>query len=197
MAWTNRSVFLIGGGPSLTGFDFECLRGRGVVVAINDAFRYVPWADACFSIDMLWLRNRATELRTFTGERIAAVPDYFRFQPQLPFLTKYRRVSRVGFNRTNIYTGDNSGYAALHLALMRNAARVALLGFDMNKPGHWHKGYEWISPDPQFRVWAANFSVLALQAMRQGTRVINCNPASAVTAFPFADWQEIAEGPAA
>ena len=44
-AWADEPCFLIGGGPSLQGFDFAQLEGKGRIIAVNRSFHYVPFAD--------------------------------------------------------------------------------------------------------------------------------------------------------
>lgn len=194
--WAGRTVFLLGGGPSLRGFDFDRLKGRGVVVAINDAVLHAPWADAVFTIDTVWLQRRRGSLTEFEGERIAAVPPDWDRSAWTGF-TLLRRVQRPGLSRgmDAIYTGDNSGFAALGLAIMRDAARIALLGYDLTGPGHWHEGYEWRSRygHADYQRWASYFPVLAEAARQRGVRVINCNPASGVRCFEFGYFEDIAE----
>lgn len=197
--WRGRSVYLIGGGPSLVGFDFTVLRGCGVVVAINDAILHAPWADACFSIDTMWMDRRHQELLAFRGERILAVPPAWK--PREPSdkskFTVLRRIDKVGISPipATVYTGKNSGFAALGLAMTRRARRIALLGYDMTGPGHWHKGYEWhcrYGPS-HYQSWASFFDRLAHVAKKHRIEVVNCNPRSRINCFPFAEWQTIAE----
>lgn len=187
--WKGRTVYLIGGGPSLKGFDFARLRRRGVVVAINDALLSVPWADASFTIDLVWLRNRIWPLAAFLGERIAMVPD--GWVPPPPLTLECFKT----YLRTDEASGGNSGYAALAVALHRGAARVALLGYDMSGPGHWHKGYDWQSRfgAADYPRWRQQFHLLAYAAQQRGVRVINCNPKSGIKYFPHAAWDSVAE----
>ena len=53
-SWSGRRCFIVGGGPSLKGFDFERLRGERVI-AINKAFYDVPFADIVFAMDSPFL----------------------------------------------------------------------------------------------------------------------------------------------
>jgi len=189
--WIGRTVYLIGGGPSLKGFDFERLRGKGIVVAINDAMLALPWADCVFTIDTVWLRQRARLLRSFKGEKLAAVPPDFNAAP--PGFRYVRRLSGPGFceGGAAIWTGDNSGYAALHMALQRGAARIALLGYDLTSPGHWHNGYAWTCRTTDYAAWASHFYRLAVAAGE--TQVVNCNPLSGIRCFAFGEPENIAE----
>jgi hypothetical protein len=185
--WQGRTVFLVGGGPSLRGFDFERLRGRGYVVAINDAMLALPWADAAFTIDVIWLRNRRLAFLAFAGERIAAVPEDWPAK-DWPGVRLFRRENKAASSAGElICTGGNSGFAALGMALARGAARIALLGYDMTVPGHFHRGYEWHSRFgiQDYGRWARLFSVLQIASVRHGAQVINCNHRSGVRCFPF------------
>lgn len=197
MLWAARTVYLIGGGPSLSGFEFERIRGRGVVVAINDAALHVPWADAVLSIDTVWMRNRAANLRAFPGERILIAPEDRADTPDIPGATYLVRKRGAGISADHgiVLTGDNSGFAALGLALMRKAGRVGLLGYDMRSPGHWHAGYAWRSRHGarDYPAWVQNFRVLDRVARHRGIRVVNCNPRSAIRCFEFGKPEEIAE----
>lgn len=190
--WRGRSVYLIGGGPSLKGFDLRQLKGRGIVVAINDAVRSAPWADVAFTIDRTWLRRRRREMSGFAGEKLAAVPDGF---PNLGGYTYLRRLPEAGLSADMgvLLAGGNSGFAALGMALMRGAGRVALLGYDLGAAGHFHRGYEWRSPygAKDYPAWIDSFAVLAAAA--GDTDIINCNPGSALRCFRFGGFEEIAE----
>jgi len=183
--WAGRPAFLIGGGPSLTGFDFERLRGRGIIVAINDAVRYVPFADVAFTIDTVWLEKRADLLRDFPGEIVAAVP--VNYQCPVERARLFRRVNAGGVSAFDdtLFTGGNSGFAALAMAIKRGASPIHLLGYDMTAAGHWHRGYSWRSRFGvlQYPKWAVRFASLAGLAQSLGADVINCNRSSAVTAF--------------
>ncbi len=192
--WAGRSAILIGGGPSLAGFDFGRLRGQAVVVAINDAIRAAPWADVAFTIDRVWLQCRAREFAAFAGEKVAVVP---RTHPEMPGVRQFWRYpgAALSHDPRAIHSGANSGFAALGMTLMRGAARIALLGYDMGAPGHFHAGYEWPSPTgaPDYPAWAAGFAVLAAAAAERGQIVINCNPHSTVRCFRFGAVEEVFE----
>lgn len=182
--WSGRTVFVIGGGPSLTGFDFERLRGKGTILAVNDAAKAVPFADALLSIDTVWWRNRARLLQSFRGEKIAIVPPS---HPTEPDVTRYGRDSRAALSRDPqaVCTGENSGFAAVGLSIMRGANLIYLLGFDMTGPGHFHGGYEWHCRygANDYPRWSQLFGVLQHEAQIRGVSVINLNPDSAIRCF--------------
>lgn len=195
MEWRGETVALIGGGPSLKGLDLEVLRDRAVVLAINDAVLHAPWAEACLTIDVVWLRRRRAVLEEFKGERIAAVPDDFpRDGWPVDTWLKRRRLAGLSSEPGVIHTGENSGFAALGLAITRGAARVALLGYDMRpQGGHFHAGYEWRTRYGvrHYRTWVRYFPSLADEARRRKVDVVNCNPNSAIKCFRFGSLEEV------
>lgn len=185
--WTERTVVLIGGGPSAARFDLHALRGSCyLVVAINDAGVYLPWADCLFSIDTLWMRRRRDLIRGFAGERLMAVPER---EVEFGGERQVVRVNAFGLSDdpSRLCSGGNSGYAALGMAIMRGCQDIVLVGYDMSGPGHWHAGYEWRSRygAGNYRRWADGFRGLATHATARGVRVGNANPRSAITAFPY------------
>lgn len=196
--WAGRTVFLIGGGPSLRGFDFGAVRGRGIVVAINDAMFAAPFADVVFSIDAVWLMNRHHALLGYAergGHLVAAVPCNPAWPVPGATYVLRRKGAWLSGNPGELFTGDNSGFGALGMALMRGARRVALLGYDMAGPGHFHKGYEWRCRfgEADYPRWASYFPALAVQARDRGVDVVNCNPESAIRCFRFGSWEDVAE----
>jgi hypothetical protein len=186
--WIGKTVFLIGGGPSLTGFDFERLRGKGIIVAINDAVRFIPFADVAFTIDTVWIDKRVAVLEAFAGEIVAVVPADYKCPIARARLLRRVNAVKMSARGDSLSTGGNSGFAALAMALMRGASRVLLLGYDMSGAGHFHGGYRWRSRfgAQHYPIWAERFHSLAGLAQLTGAEVINCNRGSAITAFPFA-----------
>jgi len=182
----DKPVFLIGGGPSLKGFKFSRLRGKGVVVAINDAMKSIPWADCVFTIDTLWLRRRRELLRQFTGEKIAAVPPEYRDVPDFKYADRVNAV-RVSRDSHTIHTGENSGFAAMNLAIVKKGNPIYLLGYDLGEPGHWHDGYEFKTrfDHTRYSQWVLNFESVADEIKRSGISVKNCMLIQISDVFPL------------
>ena len=180
-------AFLIGGGPSLRGFDFGLLRSR-TTAAVNDAVLYLPWATALFSLDVQWIQNRRQEITGFAGEKFLAPPE--NDEPGLPGVVYLRRARYPGLsnNPTQLCLGGNSGYAALNLAYLKRARVIALLGYDFCIDGgshHWHEGYRWAPSSGQHHLqeWAREFEVAAKLLQADGVRVINVGLGSRIEAF--------------
>ena len=69
----NETIFIIGGGPSLKGFDFRTLSGKRTI-AINKALLYMTDPDAVYWTDgrfYTWFKN---EVDSFKGLKFALRP---------------------------------------------------------------------------------------------------------------------------
>lgn len=53
-------------GPSLASEDVERVKGRFHVIAVSDAFRLAPWADALVSADAAWWKAHP-DAKDFAG----------------------------------------------------------------------------------------------------------------------------------
>lgn len=194
-AWAGEVAFILGGGPSLAGVDVDRLRGRGRVVAVNDAgLDVAPWADVLYFADgwHRWLGWNVHRLPDFKGERIVTRarlvpwPDDPRMRrvawtyPELDHVTDGRGVA-----------GFCGGGNAISLAWQLGASPIVLLGFDM-RPGNYHTAHK-LPPKPGQH--AATF-IPALERMAAAMRgerqfVLNATPGSALRAFPAVDLEEL------
>ncbi len=189
-------AYIVGGGPSLRGFDFGRLCGR-TVIAVNDAALHVPFATALFSLDATWIRNRRELITSFAGEKYLAVAEDFDFSTAPPacYLLRSRHGKGLSDNPQVIHMGGgNSGFGALNLAYLRGAERIVLLGYDLCHSGtHWHAGYVWQATpnDHMYQKWAGNFSSTVRQLAMSGTAVWNACSSSQITAFPHCDLSQV------
>lgn len=201
--WSGQRCFILGGGPSLKGFDFTRLEGERTI-AVNRAFQFWPKADILFSMDYnfySWLRQDRIEggareqFLNFAGLKIWADAGNLQYGPGIFYI---RRVNRLGsslygwpanFN-SGIFSGNNSGYGALQIAILLGARPIYLLGYDM-KGANFHGGYPSKSPTTATGSFIFGFDKLAPEAARRGIEIFNCNPDSALRCFPFADIDRI------
>lgn len=201
--WQTKPVFLVGGGRSLEGFDFNRLKGKGHVIAINDAMLHLPWADAVFSADKIWIKNREKELKRFFGLKFFAIQKE-SIPEWMDDCCVLNRARERGLSEQSdtVRLGGNSGYAALNLAYLGGAKTIVLMGYDLNRPAHvdgiktkahWHKGYPWFktSDFKRYATWADNFKFTLLQLYRNDIKIFNTNPNSAIKAFPFVELEKV------
>lgn len=175
--WRGRTVFVVGGGPSLKGFDFDRLRHRNVV-ALNAAGEDLPWADLLFFKSPDWRECRAL----IAGWRgIAATTSA---DPSLP-------ASVWQVPRDLLPRARTSGQLAVSLAVRIGAARIVLLGFDWNREGgNYHDRYD--RPGIAYRdvppeVWGG----YRRHAEQKDCEVLNATPGSSITEFPIVNPDEI------
>ena len=206
-AWKNQRCFIIGGGPSLKGFDFSKLIGEKVI-ALNKAFVDAPFADILFCVDKQfqdWLLNPnkgGKEMDSarktwphFKGHKVWLKVPGTKYQDGIEFV---RLAGPEGISTSlekGIYDGANSGYAAINLAIALGANPIYLLGYDMkldkDKKSHYHSGYEKPQKEQQLKIFAKKFPSLAEKAKERGIGIINLNKDSALDCFEFGDIEEI------
>jgi hypothetical protein len=127
--WLGQDVFIIGGGPSLKGFDWSLLRGANTI-GCNDA--YTLGADVCkicVFADLKFFTHHKEALAMYKGA-IYAFPPTFDSPPE--WITVLKQYA-AGLETDGIAMNSNTGFGALNLALIMGAARVYLLGFDMKR----------------------------------------------------------------
>jgi hypothetical protein len=206
-SWSRQPCFIVGGGSSLKGFDFERLRGKGKIIAVNRAYLDCPFADLLVFMDKSrfyrWaMENKLDKRSKQKFEEFKGLKAYVYMRHDIPNVYLVPRAGKFGLSTSleeGIYIGTNSGYSALSIALCLGANPIYLLGFDMKysrdekgKPiGHYHKTY----PEQQVEQVVIDFRKgyieLAPELKLRGRRVINLNPDSGLTCFEFQDIEEV------
>lgn len=178
--WSDKPVYIIGGGPSLVGFDFSRLPDGYKIGANKSAF--VADCDTLFSLDQTFVRHTQADLALFAARKevILAMPTTEDGHKPIEGVTYVRRVRGTGLSkRPDEVWGLNSGYGSLGVAFLRGAKEIALLGFDMqvanNGKSHFHEGYSWHSRQNHkfLNRYAADFDRAAYQLRQSGANVIN------------------------
>jgi hypothetical protein len=204
-AWTGQRCFIVGGGPSLEGFDFERLRGQGKIIAVNRAYEFVPFADICFFMD--GSNNTFYGLVKRGKLGAAALQAWTDFKGHKVFLNimgrqyndvySVRSMGAICISPSlskGLCHGSNSGFGALNLALCLKANPIYLLGFDgkyRSGKSHFHSGYGRQMGEKTFKSFVRGFERLAQLLRRTSFRVINLNPDSGIKCFPFSTIDEI------
>jgi hypothetical protein len=167
------------------------VRGRGLVIAVNDAWRLAPWADVLYASDHPWWRHYRG-VPDFAGEKHSiGVSRLARGSvPRCPDIRVWRNCGVLGLERTpdGLRTGGNSGYAALNLAVQLGARQIVLLGYTMGTVrgkthffGDHPSGLNNRSPYAAF-VRAYDSLIAPLSAA--GVTVVNATPETHLTCFP-------------
>lgn len=203
--WPGETVVIVGGGPSLAGFDGRRLAGRRTI-AVNNAWEVVP-ADVLWFSDSRWWRWNGAKVRAgFRGrvatrahlpaeEQVAGLWHLGRTvlpaQPggRGPLAGKERH---EGIEMSpDAVRGTMGGHNAVNLAvhLAGPGARLVLLGFD-GKPSE--AGRYQFHDEHRVATVASVYPDRALPELRStaeplaalGIAVINATPSSAVDWWP-------------
>lgn len=201
--WKGRRCFLIGGGPSLKGFDFSQLKGE-LVITVNRAFEDCSWSaiNICQDARVFgWYEGG--DLGEEARKKFASYKGYKTWLnvQAFPFPEDIYQIDLChvsDFNYKN-YSGGipphgNSGLNALCVAACLGADPIYLLGFDMKgsdkHTANYHKGYPTQDSDNVYPQFIQDFKN-AMGAFNPGSRVINLNPDSALRCFPFGRFEDL------
>jgi hypothetical protein len=179
------TVVCIGGGPSLTPDDVDYCCGKATVIAVNDAYRLAPWADALFAADLEWW-NVHKGVPGFAGLKFGFGKGAARWGVNV---MRNTGDSGIEMDPTGLRTGRNSGAAAVNLAVHFGASRILLLGYDMQakneKHAHWFGAHKApLRGNSPYYTFRQVFDQTAKSLKKTGVSVINCSRETALTCFP-------------
>ena len=185
--WDDKPVAIVGGGPSLVGFDFEQLRGAHVLAVKRSIFA-IPWADAGFG-----LGEWQDKLTNVTGRVYWAVPEDQLLPAPAKNVTFLRRLSGqdVSADPSCVYGGGTSGFASMQVGIHKRAKRIILFGFDYvstitgANPGEPSTQFQRRREQTEgnWRKWAEHFRVYVTPLREHGISVVNACPQSQIGCF--------------
>lgn len=204
-AWAGKTCVVIGGGPSLDVAQVDACRRAGVrAIGVNDAYRLAPWVDILYFADSRWWqwhRERpefqaiAAQLvtvennRSDTNKETIAAQEAEIAAERIRLLRNYNNDLRSGVlsvKQDGVATGLNSGFQAINIAYLLGAARVLLLGFDMQKvagKSHWFGEHPAETSEAHFSSFQHYFRKLAKHCPA-GFEIVNCTPGGKLDCFP-------------
>jgi hypothetical protein len=130
--WRDQACYIIGGGPSLEGFDWSLLRGRKVL-GCNAAF-YLgsPVCPITIFGDAKFLHKHMSGLVRYVAEGGIVVTNSSRLRrPPPPGWLHMMKKQLRGLATDALGWNGNTGASAINLALLFGASTVYLLGYDM------------------------------------------------------------------
>ena len=70
--YEDKTFVLVASGPSLTQEQVDYCRGKAKVIAVNDNYLMVPWADYLYFADRKWLawHKDNPEFKAFKGQKV-------------------------------------------------------------------------------------------------------------------------------
>jgi len=188
----SRPGFIVGGGPSLRGFDFTRLEGLRCM-AVNVAFKDVPWAEVAYVGDsrLLDLLAEDKDWAVFAGSRYTRANKLAKTKKLQPAtITGLTEIRRWAGDKGNVVGLGNAGLSALNLAEHLGWNPIFLLGFDCagyRKDGrmdNYHDRYPkmWAKPGTSMRLKFTRAFAMVTDDIK--AQVYNCNPASELECFP-------------
>jgi hypothetical protein len=181
--WDDEVVYLIGGGASLKGFDWNLLAGKKVL-AINRAFQVLPEADVLYWTDARFYRWYKEDIDKFKGLKVTC--RSVDGNPGDIIVLRPNSSTTLDTRPDWISSGNNSGFGAINLAVKLGAKRIYLLGYDMvsrDKETHWHSGYDVAHNHTIYTKMMAQLAALPAELKKLGVEVLNANPKSNLTVF--------------
>lgn len=189
--FAGETVVCIGTGPSLTQTDVDACRGSRVIV-INNAFKLAPWADLMYACDAkFWKWEQGAP--AFHGLKYTLDRPLVPKPMLWPGVESLKDLGRTGLSLdpTGVKTGSDSGYQSINLAVLLGAAKILLLGYDMQvgKKDHFFGSHPDHSKPPFPRCLDA-YKTLVEPLKAAGVEIVNCAHGSALKCFPMASLQD-------
>ncbi len=193
-AWKGKRCFIVGGGPSLKGFDWGLLQGE-LSIGVNRAFeKYDPTIMFCMDPGMWgWIVSRKfgpevlQRYNEFKGYKVWTNNIWLNIPPE--------DNTYIADVKNLMPCGSNSGHSAINLAVLLGASPIYLLGFDMKGDGKgrqkwWHDGYPTENSEQMYSGFITAMTKDAPRLLGEA-EVVNLNPNSALKCFPFDTIQHI------
>ena len=217
--WENDQCVIIGGGPSIIKqFDIPEELVKDVynkklspvvyspylkqlhdqhVIAVNMAYLLGEWIDILFFGDDSFWNKEKENIFNFKALKVTCADsctDYRRIKYLKKDPKKFHGISN---DPSMVSWNQNSGAAAINLAVHTGVKRIILLGFDMtldnNQNQHWHKFYKGNKNTiaGTFRNHLKGFPAIAEDAKNLGVEILNANPDSKIQEFKKINFKEI------
>lgn len=189
-----ETVYIVGGGPSLEGFDFSSLNNK-ITIAVNKSFLHLKNPTVIYWSDYRVYRWYENEILAHkNAHKITNKP-----LPDNAGVINLLSTGKFGLEKDphGLRDGGNSGYAAMNLAYHFGAKKIILLGFDMkliNGKSHYHEGYDVNKkPDTKMyeRLMLPSFDSIAEYLKKAKVQVYNASPESSITCFQKIDLAQI------
>lgn len=191
---SGRTVFVIGGGPSINQQDLSLLKNKKIV-CINTAYKIFPDAMCLYWADTSWIENNIDSVKLHKAK--------YKFHSKFHLSSQYlsnenacgiggsillRRTGDTGIDpNIDHVRGNNSGAHVLNLLHNAKVRKIVLLGYDMkitDSKSHWHQETKLpIRPDTYCNLFIPSIMSMAQQLKSSGIEVINTSMKSELKCF--------------
>ena len=211
-----KRVFIVGGGPSLSGFNFSRLKYEDTI-AVNMSALDVPQPTYCITADSSIFRkvqeghfasvsttwvlvtnpNHCT-MKYIDGKFINVKDQYVYNTFCANIVIRNADVDGIGLEFKDFKTGYNSGFCAFQLAVLLGYKEIYLLGMDLttaNRKCHYHDRYGGrIIKDATLDKFYQNFvkSFAILKQNHVPVEVVSCSNISLLNNhIPYKSFDEV------
>lgn len=207
----DKACFLLGGGPSLSLFNYSKLKDH-FTIGINKIFKvfspniiycmdtkfytyiYLPKERKLagdYNLLEQWKNcpSQKMFLSHATDPLVRKKSSIFKEEDKITLIPRIRSRTVSLDIKQGIYPGSNSGFGAMMLAIAMGYKEIYLLGYDMKTTEgktHFHNGYinqTVLSQSRHLEQFRKQFDSFADTIKKAGIQVINLNPDSALTCF--------------
>ncbi len=191
--------------PSIYSPYMEVLKSKHTI-GVNNSYQISSWIDVMFFGDCNWYLQHRKVLAEWPGLKVTSCNRFAKKADKDCDGIKYLgrdKEKKYGLtdNRTMISWNQNSGSAAISMAVHFGVKRIVLLGFDMvlddNKRSHWHNFHGNTTTNkrkkksPPFALHMMGFEEMAKDAKALGVEIVNASPTSAITEFKKVKLEEV------
>jgi len=203
------TCFVVGGGPSLNGFDFSRLNGFDTI-AINKVVEYIPNPTYFITTDysyfikaslpvsrikqktskVYFVANMSHDYMKLHNGQIVDTRRNFIYEDLYQYDGVIKSLNKSGFGSSiNEFShGENSGHCGIQLALLLGYKKIYLLGFDLNNEGqtHFHQSYREID-QKSFKQRVGGYGETLLKSLadyKGSQQIINLSAQSILQSSP-------------
>lgn len=183
-----KECFVIGGGPSLTGFDFDLLKDR-TTIGVNHAIHSVVNPTYYITADSGVIKKSAVnnfwDIPKTTQKIVVMGSDHKRYKHVKDYLNKFDHIiapkrydGKIGFDYNSFATGKCTGFCALQFAVLCGYKKIYLLGIDLSAPNnkrHFYDDFTASNAGRKLDVFHKHF-ITALEILKNtDIEVISCS----------------------
>jgi len=189
-SWKGHRCFIIGGGPSVLTHNLDRLAGE-LTIGVNRAYDIYYPSILCALDPQFYSWAEDGTFGIFSQQKYLSYPGT-KAWVQVRKDTKNKASGIYSIPFIN-WKGNNSGQAAIELAIELGASPIYLIGFDLKgTPTNFHDGYP---VGASMNVYEGFIDSIEKQipdkAKEHGVEVINLSPDSELQTFPFANYDQV------
>ena len=192
--WPDSTVYIIGGGPSVSDTPLHLIHDKHVI-GVNNAYKLGDWIDVCWFGDFRWFEWNHEDLIGYKGMLVTCQRRLRNINGHdIKSLLKIHK-SGITQNPKMICWNGSSGGSAINLAYHFGAKRIVLIGFDMqsvNGKYNYHSDYpeKRTAINPYLKFLSA-FSGIKKAADKLGVQILNATPNSKIEEFQMVNLEDV------